>query len=358
MRDRLPVTGYRLPVACCLVLVTGHWSPVTAQIPLKPGLVLNYSHLQTDRNFDKEFLVTVISVDTNQTIFQSYFLDELGSGHTFYPDTVSRREWLGARAVAVGTGTNLIEHIRNRTVMALAKRVYQQLKQSGRADEVATYVIFPGVAVRVQGSLELVGTDTLTVVIDGKPLTVKALHTKGHFTKLTPPMLDVPAENWYLDDPELPWALRIEQKLGDRDYHVRLGTVETSPANSAAAISSALMSKPCRAQVYGVYFGYDSAVIPAVSEPTLAQVAQVLKQHGDWSITIEGHTDSIGGAKYNQELSARRAAAVKQRLVEQYGIAPGRLSAAGIGLAKPLAPNSTQAGRSRNRRVELVRACG
>jgi outer membrane protein OmpA-like peptidoglycan-associated protein len=187
---------------------------------------------------------------------------------------------------------------------------------------------------------------------------VRALHTKGRFTRLVPPMLEVPAENWYLDDPELPWVLRIEQEIGGKQYHVRIGTVETTPASSAAALESALKSKPCRAEVYGVYFGYDSAVIPPVSEPTLAQVAQVLEQHRDWSITIEGHTDSIGGAKYNQELSARRAAAVKQRLVEKYGIAAARLNTSGIGLAKPLATNTTQAGRARNRRVELVRACG
>ena len=351
----------RLLVTRYWSLVTGCWFLVTvrlaAQIPLKPGMVLNYSHLQTDRNYDKEFLVTVLSVDSNQTVFQNYFLDEVGK-FTLYPDTVSRREWLGARAVGVGTGSNLVEHVRNRTVMALGKRVYQQLKQNGRVDEVATYIVFPGIAQRVQGSLELVGTDTMTVVIDSKPVTVHALHTKGHFTRMVPPMLDVPAENWYLDDAELPWVLRIEQEISGKQYHVRIGTVETTPASSAAALESALKSKPCRAEVYGVYFGYDSAVIPPVSEPTLAQVAQVLKQHGDWSITIEGHTDSIGGAKYNQELSARRAAAVKQRLIEKYGIAAARLNTSGIGLAKPLATNATQAGRARNRRGELVRACG
>ena len=109
--------------------------------------------------------------------------------------------------------------------------------------------------------------------------------------------------------------------------------------------------------MYGIYFAYNSAMVTPVSEPTLAQVAGVLKQHADWTLTIEGHTDSIGGAKYNQELSARRAAAVKQRLVERYGVGAARLKTEGVGLARPLAPNGTLEGRARNRRVELLRPC-
>ena len=325
-------------------------------IPPRPGMVLNYSHKQTDREYDKQFLVTVLSVDTNLTVYQSYFLDDLSKNRTFFPDTVSRREQLGARAVGVGAGSNAIERVRNRTIMTLSKRVYQQLKRDGRVDEVATYIILSDVdVIRVQGSQQLVGTDTLTVIFDGKPRTVQALHTKGTFTRLAP-MLEVPAENWYLDDPEYPWVLRIEQKIDNKEYHVRIGTIDTSPGSAAKALDAALAGGGCRAQLYGIYFGYNSAAVTPVSEPTLTGVAGVLKQHADWSITIEGHTDSIGGAKYNQELSARRAAAVKQWLVD-HGIGAARLSTAGIGLSKPLAPNNTLGGRARNRRVELVRAC-
>jgi len=322
-------------------------------------MVLNYAHKQTDREYDKQFLVTVLSVDTNQTIFQSIFVDELAKNRTIYPDTVSRREWLGARAVGVGAGTNPLERIRNRTIMALGKRVYQQLKRDRRADDVATYVIMSDInqIYRVQGSLELVGEpETMTVVIDGAPRTVKALHTRGTFFRASP-MLQVPAENWYVDDPDFAWVIRIEQKINGKDYHVRLGTVDTSPADQGKQLDAALSSASCRAQTYGIYFAYNSAEVTPESDPTLAQVAGVLKQHADWTLTIEGHTDSIGGAKYNQELSARRAAAVKQRLVDRYGIAGSRLTSAGVGLDRPLAPNGTLEGRARNRRVELVRPC-
>ena len=109
--------------------------------------------------------------------------------------------------------------------------------------------------------------------------------------------------------------------------------------------------------MYGIYFAYNSSVVTSISDPTLAQVAAVLKAHGDWTLTIQGHTDSIGGAKYNQELSAKRAAAVKEKLVSKYGVAASRLKTDGVGLARPLAPNTTLEGRARNRRVELVRPC-
>jgi len=328
------------------------------QIPARPGMVLDYSHLQTDRKYDKEFLVTVISADTNETIFQAYFLDELAKAKHLYPDTVSRREWLGARAVGVGAGANAIERIRNRTIMALSKRVYQQLKQTGRMDDVATYVIVgdADAIYRVEGSQQLVAAETLTVVIDGQPRAVTALHTRGKFARFVSPIIQVDAENWYLDDPDYAWVIKIEQVIDGKPYHVRLGTASTSPPGAGKALDDELRTA-CRADMYGIYFAYNSAAVTAVSEPTIARVAAVLKAHADWTLTIQGHTDSIGGVKYNQELSARRAAAVKDELVRKYGVAAARLETKGVGLAQPLAPNATLEGRARNRRVELVRPC-
>jgi OOP family OmpA-OmpF porin len=83
----------------------------------------------------------------------------------------------------------------------------------------------------------------------------------------------------------------------------------------------------------------------------------VLRQHPDWVLAIEGHTDSIGGAASNQVLSERRVAAVREALVRRYGVPPARLVARGFGLTRPIAPNATLEGRARNRRVELARQC-
>ena len=76
-----------------------------------------------------------------------------------------------------------------------------------------------------------------------------------------------------------------------------------------------------------------------------------------WSVTIEGHTDSIGTRASNLDLSKRRAAAVVNALVTRFHVSAARLSSAGFGDTRPIAPNSTIEGRARNRRVELARQC-
>ena len=83
----------------------------------------------------------------------------------------------------------------------------------------------------------------------------------------------------------------------------------------------------------------------------------MLARHADWTVTIEGHTDSIGTSAANAALSERRANAVRARLTSQ-GVAPARLRAVGYGQTKPRESNATIAGRARNRRVELLRPCG
>jgi len=108
------------------------------------------------------------------------------------------------------------------------------------------------------------------------------------------------------------------------------------------------------AAVYGIEFDTGKATVRPESEKVLAQVATLLKSQPDWKMKIEGHTDSTGTNTGNQTLSQQRAAAVVAWLVKG-GIAPSRLTAVGMGDTKPIADNSTDAGRARNRRVELVK---
>jgi outer membrane protein OmpA-like peptidoglycan-associated protein len=89
------------------------------------------------------------------------------------------------------------------------------------------------------------------------------------------------------------------------------------------------------------------------SEATLAAIAAVLKAYPTAEIVIEGHTDNVGDPAANQVLSRTRAEAVKRTLAGQ-GVAPTRVSVAGLGQDRPIAPNDTEDGRARNRRTELV----
>jgi OOP family OmpA-OmpF porin len=107
--------------------------------------------------------------------------------------------------------------------------------------------------------------------------------------------------------------------------------------------------------LYGITFDFDKADIRPESKPQLDEIGGLLKADESLKLMITGHTDDQGGAAYNLDLSKRRADAVVEALIEQYGIGPDRLMAQGVGLAAPVASNETQEGRARNRRVELVR---
>jgi outer membrane protein OmpA-like peptidoglycan-associated protein len=85
----------------------------------------------------------------------------------------------------------------------------------------------------------------------------------------------------------------------------------------------------------------------------LTRLVAFLGRYPDRTVVIEGHTDSIGSEDYNQGLSERRAGAVKSYLLDQ-GVSPMRLTSSGKGASDPVAGNDTEAGRQRNRRVEVI----
>lgn len=103
-----------------------------------------------------------------------------------------------------------------------------------------------------------------------------------------------------------------------------------------------------------VLFDFDKADIRSDAAQALAQLATLIRAYPAGSATLEGHTDSKGDDAYNQRLSERRAESVKRWLVEREGIEAGRLTPQGWGERKPVAGNEDDAGRQRNRRVEVV----
>ncbi len=106
--------------------------------------------------------------------------------------------------------------------------------------------------------------------------------------------------------------------------------------------------------LYGILFDLDSATIKPESRTTLEQIATLLSSKPELDIVIVGHTDNKGSLTYNMELSERRAKAVEAALVKDFGIGQTRLSAWGAGYLSPVASNRNDAGRAKNRRVELV----
>jgi outer membrane protein OmpA-like peptidoglycan-associated protein len=130
--------------------------------------------------------------------------------------------------------------------------------------------------------------------------------------------------------------------------------VRTAAVPSTPKIAKTLAVKK-RVVVYGIYFDFASATLRPESAPVLEEIADALKTNPSWKLTIEGHTDNVGGVSYNLDLSRRRAVAVKNALVTRYHINASRLSTIGYGFSRPKASNDTPQGRALNRRVELVR---
>ncbi len=106
-----------------------------------------------------------------------------------------------------------------------------------------------------------------------------------------------------------------------------------------------------------IQFEFNKAAIKAVSFPTLDAVREVLVANPQMRLEVQGHTDNVGQAAYNQKLSQQRADSVRAYLVKA-GIDPTRLVAKGYGMAQPLVPNSTEGNRALNRRVQFIRTEG
>jgi outer membrane protein OmpA-like peptidoglycan-associated protein len=155
-----------------------------------------------------------------------------------------------------------------------------------------------------------------------------------------------------LDDPENPLFLAaVSESLGRE----QVAKIYWDTGKSAADDLAEQLEKTGRAEVYDLYFDFASSTLRPESDKVLKQIAQVMRQHPDWKLSVEGHTDNIGGNASNLALSKHRAAAVVTTLAADYGISPNRFTTAGRGASRPVDTNDTLEGRARNRRVELVR---
>ncbi len=102
-----------------------------------------------------------------------------------------------------------------------------------------------------------------------------------------------------------------------------------------------------------VLFDTDQHTLKPGARERLAKVAGILLAYPDLNVTVEGHTDNVGGVEYNQQLSEQRANSVREFLTKQ-AVRPENIQSRGFGMTQPVASNSTATGRQLNRRVDLV----
>lgn len=109
------------------------------------------------------------------------------------------------------------------------------------------------------------------------------------------------------------------------------------------------------ASIYGIYFDTDKADVKPESEQALGEIARLLEKRPGLKLYVVGHTDSVGSLDYNRDLSVRRARAVVKVLTGKYGVAASRPRGEGVGPLAPVLANTSNGGRAKNRRVELVK---
>ncbi|MDN5870443.1 MAG: DUF748 domain-containing protein [Nitrococcus sp.] len=159
--------------------------------------------------------------------------------------------------------------------------------------------------------------------------------------------------------------LKLEANLASSRQERHVETAQAMAAKQAAAAhAELLMERLSKLQpkqmaqgivltIGDLLFAFDSAEFSAAANDALDKLASFLRDHPSYRVRIEGYTDSVGSAAYNQRLSERRAQSVADAMMAR-GIDPDRMKVIGYGESNPVAPNSTGAGRARNRRVELV----
>jgi len=224
----------------------------------------------------------------------------------------------------------------------------------------------------------------LPVIVNNVPVELPTVHIVGDF-------VGDKTEFFFLDDPANPLAIKWRygiDSVSEEDFQKfkkagmklnrDLATLQVIKISDGCASLSAERSGPPgqapstsgnnnpdqietslastgKADVYDIYFSFNSDQIRSESEPRIKEIADALNKHPDWKLSVEGHTDSIGTSAYNLDLSRRRAAAVKEDLVKRYKVDPNRLATVGYGSTRPKDSNETLEGRARNRRVALVR---
>lgn len=147
-----------------------------------------------------------------------------------------------------------------------------------------------------------------------------------------------------LNDRTMAMVIAIEPKAREQ----RMVTV------TAADMQKAIDSTG-RIALYGIYFDTNKTDIKPESDAAIEQIAALLKANSGLKVFIVGHTDNVGSNAANMDLSKRRAGSVMANLVSRHGVAAAQMEAAGVGMLSPVASNDDDAGRSKNRRVELVK---
>jgi outer membrane protein OmpA-like peptidoglycan-associated protein len=347
-----------------------------ATVPLTEGLTLAYNWQRTREEPEYECLIQVKKIDADG-ILTTASCDVAGDVPS--PRRVCRADLRSAHMlhtlygvvkVIGASGAEEPETITGATAFSLSRDDFAQLKRTGRLTH--HYVELAGadrLAKDGVGELQLEGRQTMSVIVNDRPLELPVITVRGTMKWwIRGNRLETQDTLVILDDERFPLLIdngSTNDTASSRIYFSKVTYPSGGRGRGASGGGSLRMKggsleegliEDKRVDVYGIYFDFNSDRIRPESQPVLEEIGSIMKAHPDWRLSIQGHTDNVGGnGQYNLDLSRRRSAAVRLALVKQFGIADDRLSSGGSGAASPKDTNDTPEGRARNRRVELVR---
>lgn len=309
---------------------------------------------------DYEVVVSLTAVDRD-AIRQSTFIDALdvkGVRHQVsVPRRVLRRDLATAPLQIFGFASSDPLVVDGSTSLGPSRTIVDALVKEGRS--AYSFRNFVGQPL-VSGTLvrDDKGSAVFPVLINGQRVDLAAIRATGQMSTGGGAR---PFEVVILDDPQHPISLRIA--YGPRsggfpfkpDFAREVVRIDF-PAKRVTTLDEALQ-RECRVEVPGIYFDFDQATLKPQSRTALEDIAAALRKRPQQRVRIEGHTDNIGGDRYNDDLSARRAAAVRAALERDLKVDTATVTTAGLGARQPVETNDTLAGRARNRRVEVARDC-
>jgi outer membrane protein OmpA-like peptidoglycan-associated protein len=309
---------------------------------------------------DYETVVTITAVN-DEGISQNAYIDGVDESGVHQQSTIPRKvlraDLTNSHLQIFGFYSTDPLVVTGTTALGPSLEITQELLEKGRSAysfrNFSTLPAISGTLVRSEA-----GNVKFPVLVNGQRVELNAIHATGQMALGSTTR---PFEHFILAQPQYPISLRIA--YGPRggafpfkaDFAREIVRIDF-PVKQASALAEAL-AKNCRVEVPGIYFDFNEATLKAQSKRALQDIAAVLNEQPKRHVSIEGHTDNIGSAQYNDDLSARRVATVKAALVEDFKIDPATISTRGFGLRRPMETNETLAGRARNRRVELVREC-
>lgn len=307
--------------------------------------------LEIKRAFTSQYGLDAEEINTITALNDKWYeIDYSDTRGTAMKRRVLMADSRSARNYLIGFDHRVPLMVPGTTSLGISNDILKELRATGRSRVSLMHDVrlnsIPGELIMQRHDIRV------PVLVENQVVKLPAVHVKGVFQQGN---RSGTGDFFFLDDKNRPVLIQYYIKFSWENKPRTVRTIRVSAGQSQQAAMQQTLKTIRKLDLYGIHFAFDKATIQGQTKGLISDIAKTLKANPRWTLDIRGHTDSIGGQKYNVGLSKRRAEAVKTRLVKRYGIKASRLTTSGAGASEPKATNDTLQGRAINRRVELKR---